>query len=90
MTNDNSGQPRFTVAVQAPRATQQSGGSSFNLAAADYSYEREALDRIEAEIVEIRAETDAEFLEGASTRTRSSRAAGVSTPTSSRASNVPS
>ena len=65
MTNDNSGQPRFTVAVQAPRATQQSGGSSFNLAAADYSYEREALDRIEAEIVEIRAETDAEFLEGA-------------------------
>ena len=52
MTNDSSGQPRFTVAVQAPRSTEQGGGSSFNLAAADYSFEREALDRIDAEIVE--------------------------------------
>ena len=56
---------RFTVAVPQPKQDQQSGGSQFNLAAETYSYEREALDRIGAEIVEIPAETDADFVAGA-------------------------
>ena len=38
MADGQGGQPRYTVAVQAPRQIQQGGGSSFNLAAADYSY----------------------------------------------------
>jgi D-3-phosphoglycerate dehydrogenase len=56
---------RFTVAVPQPRQVQQSGGSQFNLAAETYDYEREALDRIGAEIIEVPAETDADFVAGA-------------------------
>ena len=65
MTNDQSGQARFTVAVQKPRAIQQAGGSQFNIAGGAYRYEREALDPIGACIVEIEAESDAEFIAGA-------------------------
>ena len=53
--------PRFRVAVQKPRAVQQGGGSQFNLQAATYQWEMEALTPIGAEIIEIDAETDAEF-----------------------------
>ena len=55
--------PKFTVAVQAAQATQLPGGSSFNLAAADYSFEEEALKPIGAEIVELPATSDAEFIQ---------------------------
>ena len=53
---------KFIVAVQKPRQMQQGGGSQFNLADS-YELEREALDPIGAEIVEIDAETDEEFIE---------------------------
>ena len=53
---------KFIVAVQKPRQIQQGGGSQFNLADS-YELEREALDPIGAEIVEIDAETDGEFIE---------------------------
>ena len=53
---------KFIVAVQKPRQNQQGGGSQFNLADS-YELEREALDPIGAEIVEIDAETDREFVE---------------------------
>ena len=55
---------KFIVAVQKPRQMQQGGGSQFNLADS-YELEREALDPIGAEIVEIDAETDEEFIEQA-------------------------
>jgi D-3-phosphoglycerate dehydrogenase len=55
--------PRFIVAVQKAQEAMQTGGSSFNLAAADYSYENEALTPIGAEIVEFPANSDAEFVE---------------------------
>ncbi|MDA0365821.1 MAG: C-terminal binding protein [Chloroflexi bacterium] len=58
-------QARFMVAVQKPRQVQQGGGSQFNIAGGAYRFEREALDPIGAEIVEIDAETDAEFIAGA-------------------------
>ena len=54
---------KYTVAVQKPQETMQAGGSSFNLAVADYSYEEESLTPIDAEIVEVPAMTDAEFIE---------------------------
>ncbi len=54
---------RHTVVVQKAQETQQQGGSSFNLAAADYGYEEEALAPIGAEIVELAATSDAEFIE---------------------------
>jgi D-3-phosphoglycerate dehydrogenase len=54
---------RFTVAVQKPQEVMQAGGSSFNLAVADYSYENEALTPIGAEIVELPATSDTEFIE---------------------------
>ena len=54
---------QYTVAVQKPQETQQAGGSSFNLAVADYNYEEEALTPIGAQIVELPATTDAEFIE---------------------------
>ena len=53
--------PAYQVAVQKPRPAQQGGGSSFNVAGGLYEFEREALDAIDAEIVEIDAETDEEF-----------------------------
>ncbi|MEX2228977.1 MAG: C-terminal binding protein [Dehalococcoidia bacterium] len=58
-------QAQFTVAVQKPRQIQQGGGSQFNIAGGAYRYEREALDPIAAQIVEIDAQTDAEFIAGA-------------------------
>ena len=54
-------QAAYKVAVQKPRVEQQGGGSSFNVAGGVYEFEREALDAIGAEIVEIDAETDEEF-----------------------------
>lgn len=54
---------KYTVAVQKPPETMQAGGSSFNLAVSDFSYEEEALKPIDAEIVEVPAESDAEFIE---------------------------
>lgn len=54
---------RFTVAVQKAQVTQLPGGSSFNLAASDYGYEEEALKPIDAEIVELPANSDAEYIE---------------------------
>lgn len=65
MTSNDGGQPRFTVAVQQPRQVQLGGGSQFNIAGGAYRFEREALDPIGAQIVEIPAETDAEFIVGA-------------------------
>jgi D-3-phosphoglycerate dehydrogenase len=65
MAGGENGQARFTVAVQQPRQIEQGGGSQFNVAGGAYSYEREALDRIDAQIVEIAAESDAEFVAGA-------------------------
>ena len=53
---------QFKVAIQKPRQIQQAGGSQFNIADS-YELEREALDPIGAEIVEIDAETDQEFIE---------------------------
>ncbi|MEZ4502300.1 MAG: C-terminal binding protein [Dehalococcoidia bacterium] len=53
--------PRFRVGVQKPRAVQQGGGSQFNLQGQTYQWELEALAPIGAEIIEIDAETDAEF-----------------------------
>ena len=47
---------QFKVAIQKPRQIEQGGGSQFNLADS-YELEREALDPIGAEIVEIDAET---------------------------------
>jgi D-3-phosphoglycerate dehydrogenase len=55
---------QFKVAIQKPRQIEQGGGSQFNLADS-YELEREALDPIGAEIVEIDAETDQEFVEAA-------------------------
>ena len=57
--------PRYRVAVQKPRAVQQGGGSQFNLQTPSYQHELEALTPIGAEIVEIDAETDAEFIAAA-------------------------
>ena len=54
---------KYTVAVQKPPEAMQAGGSSFNLAVSDYSYEEEALKPIDAEIVELDASSDAEFIE---------------------------
>jgi len=54
---------RFKVAVQKARSRSQPGGASFNLAAAGYGYEEEALKPIGAEIVEIPATSAAEFIE---------------------------
>jgi D-3-phosphoglycerate dehydrogenase / 2-oxoglutarate reductase len=54
---------KYTVAVQKPPEAMQAGGSSFNLAVSDFSYEEEALRPIDAEIVEVPAESDAEFIE---------------------------
>ncbi len=65
MSDGEARQARFTVAVQKPRVIQQAGGSQFNVAGGAYQYEREALDRIGAEILEIEAESDAEFAEAA-------------------------
>ena len=56
---------RFKVAVQKPLATMQGGGSAFNVAGGAYQYEREALDPIGAEIVEIDADSDEQFIAGA-------------------------
>lgn len=56
---------RYTVAVPQPQAAPQGGGSQHNLKASSYSFEREALDRIGAEIVEVPASSDAEFVAGA-------------------------
>lgn len=58
-----SASARYTVAVQKPQETMQAGGSSFNLAVSDYSYENESLTPIGAEIVELPAESDADFIE---------------------------
>ena len=55
---------KFKVAIQKPRQIQQGGGSQFNLADS-YELEREALDPIGAEIVEIDPETDEELIEAA-------------------------
>ena len=49
---------KFKVVVQKP-----SGGSSFDLADGAYKIEREALDVIGAEIVEVPAKTEEEFIE---------------------------
>ena len=55
--------PKFTVAVQKPQETELMGGASFNLNADDYSFEEEYLTPVGASIVEIPAESDAEFIE---------------------------
>ena len=54
---------RYTVAIQKPQEDMQAGGSSFNLAVSDYSYENESLSPIGAEIVELPANSDEEFIE---------------------------
>src|SRR4026208_1340730 len=51
---------KFKVVVQKP-----SGGSSFDLADGAYKIEREALDVIGAEIVEVPAKTEEEFIAAA-------------------------
>ena len=51
---------RFTVVVQKP-----TGGITFDLAESSYSIEREALDPIGAQIVEVPAKTEEEFIEAA-------------------------
>lgn len=53
---------RFKVVVQKAQAAQLPGGSSFNFAATDYSLEEEALAPIGAEIVELEARSDAEYI----------------------------
>lgn len=54
---------RFKVAVQKAQAVQQAGGSSFNIQLTDYNLEEEALKPIGAEIVELDATSDEEFIE---------------------------
>src|SRR5437773_11949674 len=51
-----AGQGKFKVVVQQP-----SGGITFDLAEGAYAIEREALDPIGAEIVEVPAKTEDEF-----------------------------
>ena len=58
---------RFTVAVQKPQEAMQAGGSSFNIAVSDYGFENEALIPAGAEIVELPAESEEEFIELAKT-----------------------
>jgi len=62
---DAVAEARFTVVVQKPPQQQLPGGSSFNLAVADYSFEEEALAPIGAAIVELEAGSDADYIEQA-------------------------
>ena len=55
-----TGARKFKVVVQKP-----SGGISFDLGESAYSIEREALDAIGAEIVEVPAKTEEEFIAAA-------------------------
>ena len=55
-----AGKGKFKVVVQQP-----SGGITFDLAEGAYAIEREALDPIGAEIVEVPAKTEDEFIAAA-------------------------
>ncbi len=60
MTGASPKSPKFRVVVQKP-----SGGVSYDLAESTYSIEREALDPIGAQIIEVPAKTEEEFIAAA-------------------------